>query len=160
MSSFALSFRRKYFLEPALAAELRSRSQATSPVSRPIPPVGHRIGEVPDKSPARRTTLAALVIAALVLAVFNSEAMVSTARDLAESRMGRPLLPVVERWDGAMDRIGAKRLVGSVRTLMLDAQHARWSDVAGAFGLENDPMTAERPMDAGLYTGALPDERR
>ncbi|MFD0986423.1 hypothetical protein [Methyloligella solikamskensis] len=113
-----------------------------------------------DKSPARRTTLMALVIAALVLAVFNSEGMVSTARDLAESRVGRPLLPVAERWDGAMERIGAKRLVASVRDLMLDAQYARWSDVAGVFGFEGDPMTAEMPERDDLYTGALPEERR
>ncbi len=127
---------------------------------RPIPPVGHRVGEPADRSPARRVALVALLIAAGVLAVFNSEGMVSTARDLAESRVGRPLLPVAERWDGAMERIGAKRLVASVRGLMLDMQYARWPDVAALFGLEDDPMTAERPEGEELHTGALPEERR
>lgn len=158
--SFALEFRRKHFLEPGLAAKAQDRFKGRSGVVRRIPPVGHRVGEEAERSPARRVALVALLIAAGILAVFNSEGMVTYARDLAESRMGRPLLPVAERWDGAMDRIGAKWLVASVRGVMLDAQYAGWSDMAGLFGLANDPMTAERPADEELYTGALPEKGR
>jgi hypothetical protein len=159
VSSFAHAFRRKFFHErvvPEAAASARSKSAPP----RPIPPVGHRIGEAEDRSPARRIALVALLIAAGVLAVFNSEGMVSTARDLAESRVGRSMLPVAERWDGAMEQIGAKRLVASVRGLMLDMQYARWADVAALFGAGNDPMAAERPEGEALYSRALPEEER
>ncbi|ODA67484.1 hypothetical protein A7A08_01516 [Methyloligella halotolerans] len=160
MSSFALAFRRKSFLDRVLAAEGPDRTQSADAVPRPIPPVGQRIGEVADRSPARRAALLALLIAAALLAVFNSEGLVSTARDLAESRLGRSLLPVAERWDDAMERVGAKRLMASVRGLVLDAQYASWSDVAAVFGAGDDPITAKRRTDDGPYTSSMPGERR
>lgn len=89
-------------------------------------------GESGGWSP-RRTGLAALLIAAAILAVFNSKGLTSYTRDLAEAQAGRPLFAAAERWDHAMRQIGATDLMTNVHALVQDAKAARWTDIASLF---------------------------
>ena len=103
------------------------------------------------------------MIAAAILAIFNSEGLRLYAGDLAEESLGRPLLTASEAWDGAMERIGAKRLGEGVRTLVAGLREARWTDLASAVGLARAGVASvagagETAPAAGApdITGALP----
>ncbi|MEG6507538.1 hypothetical protein V6C03_00980 [Methyloligella sp. 2.7D] len=151
--SFVLEFRRSYFLEPArakAAAEARARKAKRRVAEKPKPPA-HLITRK-----ARRGMLLALMTAALILAVFNSEGMKSYAWDLAEQPMFRPVLVLAEGWDRAMEKLGAKALMADLQDIASTAQAARWSDVAGLFRRgEADDAIARGGADP-MTTGSLP----
>lgn len=154
--SFAFEFRKKHFtgVGPAKVASKRPKRPASG-------------REVMDASAetriSRATMLVVLVIAAAILAIFNSEGLRLYAGDLAEESLGRPLLTASEAWDGAMERIGAKRLGEGVRTLVAGLREARWTDLASAVGLARAGVASvagagETAPAAGApdITGALP----
>jgi hypothetical protein len=154
--SFALEFRKKHFTAPtAKVAGRRKRS----PSKRRKAEDGRA-----ETRGARATMLGALVVAAAILAIFNSEGLRLYAGDWAESQFGRPLLAVSEAWDGAMQRAGAKSVEEHVRSFVTGLREARWTDLASAFGaapvgartieLKGETSTADEPSDR--YTGALP----
>jgi hypothetical protein len=155
--SFALEFRKKHFtgVGPARAAGKRLKRP-----KRPKRPASRR--KVPDAETrvSRATMLAALVIAAAILAIFNSEGLRLYAGDLAEESLGRPLLTASEAWDRAMDHVGAKRVEEGVRTLVAGLREARWADLANAVGLKPAAVTIVAGAGAPDLTGALPRPRR
>jgi hypothetical protein len=153
--SFALEFRKKHFLEADIKA---GRKGGT--ISRHLAGgVSRRVASRAETRASRAIALRALLIAAIVLAIFNSEGLRLSAYDLAESGFGRALLPVSEAWDGAMEHVGAKTLVANVRTIVGEAQEMSWADIAGiarapAFAFR-DRKGRGAPAQEG-YTGALP----
>jgi hypothetical protein len=138
--SFALEFRKKHYTGPAAAKAAATRSAKARPARR-------NLASVRSETRASKIAgLTALLMAAAILAVFNSDGLRLYAGDLAEDEVGRPLLSVSEAWDGAMERVGAKRLGMGVRGLVAELREASWTDVAAAFGAA--PIDAAR-LDAG-----------
>jgi hypothetical protein len=154
--SFALEFRTKHFTA-------RPAKAVAKPPKRSRSKRGAREGRAETQG-ARATTLGALVLAAAILAVFNSEGLRLYAGDLAKNQFGRPLLTVSEAWDGAMQRAGAKAVEEQVRGFVADLREARWTDLASAFGVaslgasaierKGESFPAEPP--SGEHTGAVP----
>ncbi len=113
----------------------------------------------PEETKANRATvLGALLLAALILAVFNSEGLRLAAGDLAEQEVGRPVLVVSEAWDETMERVGAKALMASVRKVVEEAREASWADVAVIAGAapQGDRRTIAAGIAGGDITGSLP----
>ena len=138
--SFALEFRKKHYTGPSAAKAAATRSAKARPARR-------NLASVRSETRASKIAgLTALLMAAAILAVFNSDGLRLYAGDLAEDEVGRPLLTLSEAWDGAMERVGAKRLGTSVRGLVAELREASWTDVAAAFGAA--PIDAAR-LDAG-----------
>jgi hypothetical protein len=154
--SFALEFRTKHFTARPTKAAARPRKR--SPSKRSV-----REGRAETQG-ARATTLGALVLAAVILAVFNSEGLRLYAGDLAENQFGRPLLTVSEAWDGAMQRAGANAVEEQVRGFVAALREARWTDLTSAFGVvslsasaierNGESFPAEPP--SGDHMGAVP----
>jgi hypothetical protein len=158
--SFALEFRKRHFAGacPAKGANRRVKQSR---------PAREAVDAAAETRVSRATMLVALVIAAAILAIFNSEGLRLYAGDLAEERFGRPLLTASEAWDGAMERIGAKRVEEGVRTIVAGLREARWTDLASAVGLAPRGAATVAGADeaapgAGApdITGSLPRPRR
>jgi hypothetical protein len=158
--SFALEYRKKHLTAPKKCAVPAPKAKA-----RPK----RRVGKAPPKQVVtavapvdtkanRATALGALLLAAAILAVFNSEGLRLVAGDLAEEEVGRPVLAVSEAWDNAMDRVGAKAVMASVRKVVQDAREASWADVASLTG--GMPEGRRRTIAADVahtdITGSLP----
>lgn len=126
--SVALEFRKKHFAGVGLA-KTASKRPKRPPSAREVPDARA------ETRVSRATMLVALVIAAAILAIFNSEGLRLHAGDLAEESLGRPLLTASEAWDGAMERVGAKRVEEGVRTFVAGLREGRWADLASAVGL-------------------------
>jgi hypothetical protein len=157
--SFALEYRKKHLTAP-------KKAEAPAPKAKPkrrarkAPPkrVVVAVARPEDTKANRATVLGALLLAAAILAVFNSEGLRLVAGDLAEEEVGRPVLAVSEAWDDAMDRVGAKAVMTSVRKVVEEAREARWADVAvlARGGPQGDGRTIAAGVVRGDITGSLP----
>jgi hypothetical protein len=149
--SFALEYRKQRLTAPPKPiAATTTRPRKTAP--KRVETRGR--GET---QASRATALGALLMAAVILAVFNSEGLRLYAGDLAERQVGRPLLALSEAWDDAMERAGAKALVTRVRHVVTEAREASWADVAGLVGATHagpKSFAAKRPREE--ITGSLP----
>jgi hypothetical protein len=160
--SFALDYRKKHLIAP-------KKSEAPAPKAKAAPK--RRVRKAPakkvvvavarpeDTKANRATVLGALLLATLILAVFNSEGLRLVAGDLAEEEVGRPVLVVSEAWDETMERVGAKALMASVRKVVEEARETSWADVAilaGAAPHQGDRRTIAADVDRGDVTGSLP----
>jgi hypothetical protein len=153
--SFALEFRKKHYLT-------RAQAKAGGERASRAPKARTRAETHANTRASRTTVLGALLMAGAILAVFNSEGLRLWVGDLAERGIGRPLLALSEAWDSAMERVGTKAVLASVRGLAAEAREASWDDLAGlvgAPGVEDGTMTAGQgaPPD---YTGALPEPQK
>jgi hypothetical protein len=148
--SFALEFRRKHFL------------------AQPGPKGGGRGGERQlsrrnvaagraDTRASRAVAVRALLLAAAILAIFNSDGLRIAAGDLAERGHGRTLLALSEAWDAAMERAGAKAVMGGVRGLVAEAKGASWADVVELVGAPVLALTGKGDGEGApdQYTGSL-----
>jgi hypothetical protein len=158
--SFALEYRKKHLIAPkkreAPAPKAKAKPKRRA---RKAPPKQVVVAARPEDTMANRATvLGALLLAAAILAVFNSEGLRLVAGDLAEEEVGRPVLVVSEAWDDAMDRVGAKALMASVRSIVEEAREASWRDVAGLAGgmPEGHPRAIAADVAHGDITGSLP----
>jgi hypothetical protein len=158
--SFALEYRKKH-----LTAPKKAEAPAPKPKAKPkrrarkTPPKQVVVAVLPEDTGANRATvLGALLLAALILAVFNSEGLRLVAGDIAEEEAGRPVLVVSEAWDDAMNRVGAKAVVASVRKLVEEAREASWADVAGFAGSmpEGPRQAIAADVAHSDITGSLP----
>lgn len=140
--SFALEFRKRHFLQADR------------------PPQGRSLPSSAETRASRGVAFCAFVIAAAILAAFNSEGLRSAASDLASTQAGRGLIALTEAWDGIMEHAGAKSLVASVRDTVREARAARWSDVAGLVEAPVVALQDEKdnsvPLADKTITGALP----
>jgi hypothetical protein len=157
--SFALEYRKKHLTAPknaeAPAATAKAKPKRRA---RRAPPKQVVTAVAPvDTKANRATALGALLLAAAILAVFNSEGLRLVAGDLAEEEVGRPVLVVSEAWDDAMDRVGAKAVMASVRRIVEEAREASWADVADfAGGVPEGRRTIAADVAHGDITGSLP----
>ena len=157
--SFALEYRKKHLLAPKKSEAPAPKAKATPRRRTRKAPAKKVVAVRPEETKANRATvLGALLLAAAILAVFNSEGLRLAAGDLAEQEVGRPVLVVSEAWDDAMDRVGAKALMASVRKVVEEAREASWADVAVLAG--GGPQGDRRTIAAGVarsdITGSLP----
>jgi hypothetical protein len=149
--SFALEYRKKQFLDPPQSTgRRRSAGERRGRTGLAAARAGTRA--------SRATVLRALLLAAAILAVFNSAGLRVVAGDLAETGPGESLLVLCERWDDAMERTGAKTVTVRLRDLVTAAQDASWTDMAGLVGLGAPVVALKRDHDREPtpYTGALP----
>ena len=100
--------------------------------------------------------MGALLVAAVILAIFNSDGLRIAAGDLAERGHGRSLLALSEAWDAAMERAGAKTAMASIHRLVAEAREARWADVAGLVGAPVFALKGKGGPLPDQYTGSLP----
>jgi hypothetical protein len=158
--SFALDYRKKHLLAPKKVEVPPPKAKATPERRARKAPSKRVVAERREDTKANRATvLGALLLAAAILAVFNSEGLRLVAGDLAEREAGRPVLVVSEAWDDAMDRIGAKALMASVRQVVEEAREASWADVAifaGGGARQGDRRTIAADVARGDITGSLP----
>ncbi|HEY8277473.1 MAG TPA: hypothetical protein VIG52_10870 [Methyloceanibacter sp.] len=159
--SFALEYRKKHLTAPKKAEAPAPESKAKPKRrARKTPPkqVVVAVARPEDTKANRATVLGALLLAAAILAVFNSEGLRLVAGDLAEEEVGRPVLVVSEAWDNAMDRVGAKAVIASVRKVVEEAREASWADVASFTGSmpEGRRRTIAADVAHGDITGSLP----
>lgn len=161
-ASFALEYRKKHLVVPKQceAPALKAKAKRKRRTRKSAPKkVVVAIGRPEDTRANRATVLGALLLAALILAVFNSEGLRLVAGDLAEEEVGRPVLVVSEAWDKTMERVGAKALMASVRKVVEEAREASWSDVAviaGAGPRQGERRTIAADVSRGDITGSLP----
>lgn len=160
--SFALEYRKKHLVAPKKSETPAPKAKATPKRrARKAPPkkVVALARPPEDTRENRATVLGALLLAALILAVFNSEGLRLVAGDLAEQEAARPVLVVSEAWDQTMERVGAKAVMASVRKLVEEAREASWSDVAviaGGGPSQGDRRTIAAGVARGDITGSLP----
>jgi hypothetical protein len=157
--SFALDYRKKHLLAPKKVEVPPPKAKAAPKRRARKAPSKRVVAERREDTKANRATvLGALLLATAILAVFNSEGLRLVAGDLAEREAGRPVLVVSEAWDDAMDRIGAKALMASVRQVVEEAREASWADVAIFAGgaPQSDRRTIAADVARGDITGSLP----
>jgi len=159
--SFALEYRKKRLTAPKKCEAPAPKAKAKPKRrGRKAPPKQVVVAAPPEDTRANRATvLGALLLAAAILAVFNSEGLRLVAGDLAEEEVGRPVLVVSEAWDDAMDSVGAKALMASVRGLVEEAREASWADVvvlAGGGARQGDRRIIAADVARGDITGSLP----
>jgi hypothetical protein len=160
--SFALEYRKKHLTAPKKAEAPAATAKAKPKRrARKAPPKQVVVAvERPEDTKANRATvLGALLLTALILAIFNSEGLRLVAGDLAEEEVGRPVLVVSEAWDRTMERVGAKAVMASVRSVVEEAREASWADVAGIAGggtRQGERRTIAADVAHGDITGALP----
>ena len=118
--SFALEYRKKHLTAPKKCEAPAPKAKAKPKRrGRKAPPKQVVVAAPPEDTRANRATvLGALLLAAAILAVFNSEGLRLVAGDLAEEEVGRPVLVVSEAWDDAMDSVGAKAIAASSRPML------------------------------------------
>lgn len=159
--SFALEYRKKHLIAPKKCEAPLPKAKVTPKRrARKAPPkrVVVAVARPEDTKANRATVLGALLLAAFILAVFNSEGLRLVAGDLAEEEVGRPVLAVSEAWDQTMERVGAKALMASVRKVVEDAREASWSDVAviaGGGTRHGERRTIAADVAHGDITGSL-----
>ena len=158
--SFALEYRKKHLIAPKKSEAPAPKTKAKPKRrARKAPPKKVVAAVRPEETKANRATvLGALLLAAAILAVFNSEGLRLAAGDLAEQEVGRPVLVVSEAWDETMERVGAKALMASVRKVVEEAREASWADVAVIAGAapQGDRRTIAAGVARGDITGSLP----
>jgi hypothetical protein len=157
--SFALEYRKKHLLAPkTVEAPQPTTAKAPKRRVRKAPAKKVIAAQREDTRANRATVLGALLLAAAILAVFNSEGLRLAAGDLAEREAGGPVLAVSEVWDDAMDMIGAKTVMASVRQVVTEARRASWQDVAAFIDGQSSPRQAiaADASQGGDITGSLP----
>lgn len=103
----------------------------------------------------RGRVLRALLIAAAVLAVFNSGSLLHYTRGLAETAPGRHAYAMSERWHRLMESGRATRLVEEIRDIVAAVRDSNWSDLGPIVGQgERQPAAAGIPPAAMKRTAS------
>ena len=138
--SLVHEFRQRLLAAPA-APRRPPESQTSQPLKEARLPAARTVSAQPGNQ-ARITAessaraFGALTVAMLILAVFNSAALISYARDLVSSESGRQIYALSERWHGMMEDVHATEALGVLRQRVDTAREARWSDLARTLGIE------------------------
>jgi hypothetical protein len=83
-------------------------------------------GHIPDTRGNARSSLAIMLVAALVLAVFASRELRLFARDLPGNRVTDVLVAAADGWHGAMQRLGPARISPAIRRIFQRWRDASW----------------------------------
>lgn len=120
--SFAMDFRRETAAERK-AAEFTQALDTIDPVA----------SAKSEKRIHRLSVLGALCIAAAILGLFNSAALVQYSYKLSESDLGVRVLEVSEEWHELMQRQQLTMVVERIRDAVGTARQSQWQDLT--FGL-------------------------
>ncbi|MGI9381727.1 MAG: hypothetical protein ACR2PO_01115 [Methyloligellaceae bacterium] len=149
--SFALEYRKR------LLAQRREQEAPNSAGSDPFSGLESETEETPRN---RLKVLCALVVTTLILATFNSGALVYYARGLADGPLGPELLEISEGWHSIMESGRATRLVETVRAHVAGARETSWQDLGGGLGFGRTAATAAptgvAATDRDTITSSLP----
>lgn len=136
--SFALEYRKK------MQAEARKAAAVTAPsrkkVARKIEPTDFAVDPAKKSSDTRsnsRRMLAALSVAGLILATFNSGALVQYAGGLGYNQAAMRVIIATENWHRMMEESRMTAVVEGIRHTVMAARHSEWRDFA--FGLKLEP---------------------
>lgn len=108
-----------------------------------------------EKRLHRLSVLGAMLIAAGVLGMFNSAALVQYAYGLSESEMGIHVLEATESWHEMMQRQNFTVVVERIRDAVGNARQSSWEDLTMALAalvgaVENgEPRSAKLTDEAG-----------
>ncbi len=83
-----------------------------------------------DTGGNRRRVLAALSLAAIILSVFNSGAMVQYAGGLGYNNLTMQIISASERWHQIMEETRMTALVEEIRGAVTKARQSSWQDLA------------------------------
>ena len=147
--SFALEFRKQRLTN----SSSRSKSREAAPKRR----ASHRKTkrENDTSTLTGRQVAAALLIAGIVLSVFNSGALVQYAGGLADRVHGPVIISVSERWHALMELGRMNRLSERVRAAVSTARHSSWQDVARQLGMAADDQIGEAKGAPQTDSGAV-----
>lgn len=73
-----------------------------------------------------RRGLGAMLIAIVILALFNSAGFTTYARDLPGNAFSDRLVAVADRWDDIMIELGLTSVSEEVRRIFLDLKETQW----------------------------------
>jgi len=142
--SFALDYRKKM---QANAGEVRCKQEALTQVNTGAD-TGFVVSPVKNNADTRgnrRRVLAALSLAAMILSVFNSGAMVTYASGLATTPLGLKIADATEDWHALMDENRMTGVVEEIRALVATARYSSWQDFASLISAQPDAPYADRP---------------
>ena len=146
--SFALEFRKKLTVG-------KSQTTPASSTSR-HPSTARRSKTTPDKSLTNaRRVAGALLIAGLILAVFNSAALVRYSRGLSDKICGPKFISVSETWHGLMERAQTTNLADHIRTMVTTARQSNWGDIVRQIGLDEKSAVGERAEEKKPVDGVV-----
>lgn len=138
--SFALAYRKKLQAQELASGRRLRRDGALAREGRlPADPQSRVVH--------RASVLAALLLAGLVLAVFNSEALTRYARGQGETAAGRQAYALSLRWHRMMESGHATLLMDGLRESARLAREAAWPESA-------NQVSASRVLRALGLTGA------
>lgn len=106
----------------------------------------------------RRRVLAALVLAGLVLGVFNSGALVHYAGGLGYNGFTMRVITLAERWDRLMRENRLTLVTSELRDMAARARRSRWRDLA--FSLPAGPARPDSGEGETARSGGGESERR
>ena len=148
--SFALEYRKRLLAR-------QKASDVADAEAFPAPDV-----DAAETSGNRYRVLCALVVAAVILATFNSGALVHYARGLADGPLGPGPVEVSESWHEMMEAKGITRLVEAIRGGVMGAREISWADLGAGLGLGRGDATAAptgvAATDQDTITSSLPAE--
>ena len=145
---FALEYRKKLTAGKLQAAHVPSTSRYRS--------TARRSKTVPDKSLTNaRRVVGALLIAGLILAVFNSAALVQYSRGLSDKMFGPKFISVSESWHGLMERARMTNLADNIRTMVTTARQSNWSDITRQIGLGEKSTIGKRAEEKKPVDGVV-----
>jgi len=145
--SFALDYRRK--LKEQERKEQAFKKANEGFVVLPLEPDADTQGN-------GRRVLMALVIAAGLLAVLNSAGLVNYAYGLADSRLGRNLVVVSEKWHQLMEQGRATKVVDHIRGSVATIRETSWQDLKVAFDLPPFSPVEINPRQPGVVPASAP----
>lgn len=140
--SFALEYRKKMQAEAKRARARQDEAESPEDGFILAPP-----GRSAETRANRRRVLAALVLAGLVLGVFNSGALVHYAGGLGYNEFTMRAITLAERWDRLMRENRLTLVTSQLRDMAAQARRSRWRDLA--FGL---PASLAQPDSEGRET--------
>ncbi|GAB4240474.1 MAG: hypothetical protein Kow0032_28150 [Methyloligellaceae bacterium] len=149
--SFALEYRKKMQAK-ARKAQRSAKTGAQSDEGFAVPPAGKNA----DTRGNRRRVLAALSLAALILSVFNSGALVTYTGGLAGSPLGLRVAIASEDWHALMEKSRMTGVVESIRGAVATVRHSSWQDLAVLVAPSGGAPDEGDPGSPGAVPGPAP----
>ena len=150
--SFALEFRKKNLIDRSKPAEAEPKKRRARAKQR------SRMNVSVDTPISARRVAQALLIAGVILAVFNSNALVQYTHSLSDNAFGPRIIVASEKWHALMEAGRMTEISERIRSAVTAARGSSWAEIAGNMGIKAQPLSrsTERgaPSDQGIITSA------
>jgi len=150
--SFALEFRKNYLIDRTNQVEAqpkKRRARAKSIDRKSIDTAASISG---------RQVARALLIAGLILAVFNSSALMQYTHRLSDNAFGPEIIIASEKWHAMMETGRMTEISQRIRTAVSTARSSSWNDLRNNLGIDGRRLgRADKPIspsDQGIITSA------